>query len=381
MKISNIEVYLVRVPFRSPFRFGDTLLSDMEAVIVRLDDQEGRSGWGEVFPGNLPVLTAEWSSGVFHAHKDCIIPALGANISIDSGDHLAEQLQKIQGNQHAKGVLDMAFWDLHSKRLGKPLHEAIGGKRKEIELGLVFDRYDDINPFIDDLKQAVSEGYKRISLKIRPGWELSMLRIARAELPMVMMQCDVEGALCMEKHSEILYRFDDFFPSLLEQPLSTSEYVGHAMLQDGMRSRIGLDESITSLHQAQIALDLQSEQKSFTFCLKPGNVGGLTEAMQIHGACAASNVACYAGCECATSIGYRFAAALASLPQFTLPADYVRPEEILGVDFGVPLVSELKEDGDNKQRRVCQLWTEPGIGFEPDRELIEKHAVQRFSYS
>ena len=381
MKISKIEVYLARIPFRSPFRFADTLLPEMDTVIVRVDDLEGRSGWGEVFPGNQPILTSAWSSGVFHALKDCIIPFLGTNISIDSGDNLTEQLQKICGNQCAKGVLDMAFWDLHSKRLGKPLHEAIGGIRKEIELGLVFDRYEDINPFMDDLKQALSEGYKRITLKIRPGWELSMLRIVRAELPTVMLQCDLEGALSMEKHTEILYRFDDFYPSLLEQPLSTSECVGHAMLQEGMRTRIGLDESITTLHQAQIAADLQSDTKPFTFCLKPGNVGGLTEAMRIHGVCAASGIACYSGCECVTSIGYRFTAALASLSNFTLPADYFRTEEVLSVDPGVPLVTELAEDGGNKQRRVCQLWTEPGIGFEPDREWIEKQAVMRFSYA
>jgi len=376
MKISKIEVYLVRIPFRSPFRFADTLFSEMDAVIVRMDDQEGCSGWGEAFPGNQPLLTAAWSTGVFYALKDCILPLLGTNITINSGAHLAEQLQKIQGNRHAKGALDMAFWDLSSKRLGKPLHEAIGGKRTEIELGLVFDRYDDINPFMDDLKQAVSEGYKRISLKIRPGWDLSMLRIVRGELPMVMLQCDLEGALNMEQHTEILYRFDDFFPALLEQPLSPSEYVGHAMLQDGMRANIGLDESITTLHQAQISFDLHSAN---TFCLKPGKIGGLTDAMQVNDACSAADIACYSGFDCGTSIGYRFAAAMASLSKFTLPADYQHTEEILSADPGVPLASELKEDGHGKSRRVCQLWTEPGIGFEPDRELIEKHAIARFS--
>ena len=376
MKIAKIEVYLVRIPLQNPFRFADTLLSEMDTVIVRMDDQEGRSGWGEVFPGNLPILTAAWSSGVFYALKDCILPMLGTNVSIDSGNHLLEQLQKIQGNRHAKAVLDMAFWDLYSKQLGKPLHEAIGGKRQEIELGLVFDRYEDINPFMDDLKRAVAEGYKRISLKIRPGWDLSMLRIVRAELPMVMLQCDLEGALSMEQHSEMLYRFDDFFPALLEQPLSASEYVGHAMLQDGMRTHIGLDESITTLHQAHIAFDLQSGS---TFCLKPGKVGGLTEAIRINDACFASDIACYSGFDCGTSIAYRFTAALASLSRFTLPADYLRMEEILTVDPGVPLASELAEDDDAKSRRVCRLWAEPGIGFEPNRELIEKHAIQRFS--
>ena len=377
MHISKIEIYLVRIPFQRPFRFSDTLFGEMDTILVRMDDTEGRSGWGEVFPGNLPVMTAAWSTGVFYALKDCILPFLGENISVDSGAHLADQIQRIRGNRHAKGALDLAFWDLFSKRLGKPLHEAIGGVRKEIELGMVFDRYEDVNPFMDDLKKAVSDGYRRISLKIRPGWDLEILRIVRSELPTIMLQCDVEGALFMEQHSEILYRFDDFFPSLLEQPLSASEYVGHAMLQDGMRTNIGLDESITSLHQAQIAFDLHSAN---TFCLKSGKVGGLTEALKIHEACTATDTTCYSGCDCATSIGYRFAAALASLQNFTLPADYLRLDEILTFDPGTPLLSELQEDEDKRARRVCKLWTEPGIGFEPNRELIEKHAILRHEF-
>ncbi len=378
MNISQIEVYLVRIPFRQPFRFADSSLTELETVLVRMDDAEGRSGWGEVYPGNRPFLTAAWSSGVFYVIRDCLLPILGEKIAIDSGEHLQEQLESIRGNRHAKGALDLAYWDLYAKRIGKPLYEAIGGTRKEIELGLVFDRYEDINPFMDDLRRAVSEGYKRISLKIRPGWDLQVLRIVRGELPTVMLQCDVEGALSMERHSEILYRFDDFFPSLLEQPLPQSEYVGHAMLQDGMRTNIALDESITTLHQAQISFDLQSAS---TFCLKPGKVGGLTEAVRIHDACSAADIVCYSGCDCATSIGYRFAASLASLSRFTLPADYVRTDEILSADPGVPLLSEAVEDENKKLRRVCKLWSEPGIGFEPDREMIEKYTVMRFATS
>ncbi len=377
MKISKIDVYLTQIPFRKPFRFADTLLEEMETVFLRLEDGEGNCGWAEVFPGNKPVLTAAWSAGVFHALQECILPQLGKTLSIDSGPQLSEKLEKIRGNRHAKGLLDLAYWDLYSKRLGKPLHLAIGGTRKEIELGLCFDRYDDLPPFLEDLKRAIAEKYKRITLKIRPGWDLQILGIVRNEYPMQMIQCDVEGALLMERHSDLIYRFDDFFPSLLEQPLPASEYVGHAMLQDGMRVGIGLDESITTLHQAQIAIDLQS---AGTFCLKPGKVGGLTEAKTIHDACGASEITCYSGCDGATSVGYRYVAALAALERFTLPADYLRLDEILVADPGMPLHPVAKPDEKGNERMVLELWDEPGIGTEPDLGLIEKLSVAKCSW-
>lgn len=374
MKISRIELYLLKIPFRKPFCFFDTILDEMVTVLLRLTDSEGRSGWGEVFPGNTPVLTAAWSAGVFYTLRDCVLPMLGTDLSFDSSEILAERLQSIRGNRHVKGILDQAFWDLDAKRKGKPLHEAIGGTKKEIELGIVFDRYEELTPFLDDLNRAVSEGFSRVTLKIRPGWDLQILRYARNEQPSVTMQCDVEGALDLEQHGEILYRFDDFMISLLEQPLPASEYVGHAMLQDRMRTNIGLDESITTLHQAQIAFDLRSGN---TFCIKPGKVGGLTSAKTIHDACVSADVACYAGCDCATSIGYRFTAALGSLPQFVLPTDYLRLDEILTADPGIPLETTLSENEKGELRRVLKLWDEPGIGFEPDLEMIEKHTIKK----
>jgi L-alanine-DL-glutamate epimerase-like enolase superfamily enzyme len=181
------------------------------------------------------------------------------------------------------------------------------------------------------------------------------------------------------------------------------------MLQDSLRTTIGLDESVTTLHQAEIAVDLRS---AGAFCVKPGRVGGLGEAKAIHDAALASDIDCYAGSDILTSVGYRFVAALASLPGFRLPADYLRLDEYLTDDPGVPLRPVLKKEPPKKQpgkvhesvehhlddqgnmvaekvipytgpnilednqRLVLELWNEPGIGFEPNLELIERFAIQ-----
>jgi O-succinylbenzoate synthase len=288
------------------------------------------------------------------------------------------------------------------------LYKTLGGNtNKEIELGLSFDRFESPEEFLDDIKRAVSDGFKRITLKIRPGWDLQVLGTVRDNHPTQMIQCDVEGSLSLDRHSDTIYRFDDFMPAVLEQPLSANEYVGHAMLQDTMRTPIGLDESITTPHQAEIALDLRSGS---VFCLKPGKVGGLTDAKIIHDLAASGEIDCYVGADIMTSIGYRFVTALSTLPGVSRPTDYVRFEEHLLEDPGIPLKPVLKQESvksglrdhgykiypdeqentvrenvasygglnpAGNKRLVLELWKESGIGFEPNLEVIEQHAIQQ----
>lgn len=381
MKIDQIDVYLVRFPLSKPYFFSDRPLDYFDTLLMRMQG-EGLSGWGEVFPGNEPTLTAAWSSAVFACVQDCLLPRLRAHPRIESGDQLGTLFQDIKGNRHAKALFDLAWWDLFSKSKKQSLPKALGGiEGKDIEVGLTFDRYPSPERFLEDIRRAVDDRFKRITMKIRPGWDIQALAAVRNEHPVHMIQCDVEGALSLERHGETLYRFDDFMISLLEQPLSASEYVGHAMLQDELRTTIGLDESLTTENQAEIALDLRS---AGTFCLKPGKTGGLTPAKAIHDIARNGEIDCYVGADIMTSIGYRFVVALAALPGVGLPTDFVRFDEYLPEDPGTPLRPVLKPEpaGENagnepgKERLVLELWEEPGIGFEPDPDLIRRNALR-----
>ncbi|MCL2743156.1 MAG: hypothetical protein FWE67_04825 [Planctomycetaceae bacterium] len=373
MQIDQIDAYLVRFPLKKPYTMADNPLTHIDTVMLRMQ-KDGVSGWAEVFPGNEPTLTAAWSAAAFDCLEHSILPRLSLQQGIDSGEHLAETLKAIRGNRNSKAIVDMAWWDLSSRLKNEPLYKTLGGAKKDIEIGVSFDRYEKPEEFLADIKQAITEGFKRITLKIRPGWDLQVLGAVRSEFPLADIQCDVEGALRLDAHTDTLYRFDDFMPSLLEQPLSDSEFVGHAMLQESMRTPIALDESITSTHHADIALDLHS---CAAFCLKPGNAGGLTEAKAIYELAKRGECDCYIGTEIITSVGYRFVAALASLAG-TLPTDYVRIEDYLENDPGVPLKPILKPtpENENESRLVLELWNESGIGFEPDEELIKRNALK-----
>jgi O-succinylbenzoate synthase len=385
MRIDKIDAYVVRLPLKKELRLADMPHQYIDSVFVRMESGE-YSGWGEVMPGNEPVLTAAWSNSVFLCLKDSLIPRVGKAGNIDSGKDLEQAVQQIRGNRHAKGILDMAWWDLYARVQQKPLHTILGGTRQQIVLGLIFDRMDSPEEFFAELHRAENDGFRRVTLKIRPGWDINMLSAVRTEFPQMMIQCDVEGALSLNSHSDTIYRFDDFFPTVLEQPLSSKEYVGHAMLQDSLRTPIGLDESVTSYHEAEIVIDLRSAS---VICLNAGRIGGLTTAKAVHDLCLAGEIICYSGMTFLSSVGYRHVAALAALPNCQLPVDYIRAEEIFEVDPGQPLTTKVIDLSENEldyeiksypDARVAELWNEPGIGFDPDMSLIEKYAVEHVEW-
>ena len=386
MRIDKIDAYVVRLPLKKEMRLADIPIPYIDSVLVRLTSGD-LVGWGEVMPGNEPVLTAAWSNSVFLCLKDSLIPRVGREKDLPSSKRLEEVTSQIRGNRHAKGVLDMAWWDMYARKQQKPLHQVLGGVRRQLPLGLTFDRMESREDFFAELNRAEDEGFRRVTLKIRPGWDIHMLSAVRAEFPRMMIQCDVEGALSMTNHSDTIYRFDDFFPLMLEQPLSAREYVGHAMLQDTLRVPICLDESVTSYHEAEIVIDLHSAS---VICLNAGRIGGLTTAKAIHDLCVAGDVLCYSGMTCLSSIGYRHVAAVAALPNCVFPVDYMRTEEVLEADPGTPLPTsmvDLKEtelDCEIKgynDARVADLWDEPGIGFDPDMGIIEKYAINHYEWS
>lgn len=367
MKIESIEIFHIALPRREPLETRLGTLKTVETVLVRMAGG-GLSGWGEASPGNAPLASPEWAAGVFACAGDWLAPPLVGG-SFRSAAEMAERWQGLEGNRFARAALDTAWWDLQAKSEGKPLAEVLGGKQKAIELGVSLDQMATIDELLAAIGKAFDEGFSRVELKIRPGWDINMLNVVRHEFPVETIHGDVEGALRLDD-MEILCRMDDFSLAMVEQPLPADDLVGMAMVQETVKTPLSLDEAITTLEQADMALELKSGQY---VNVKPGRVGGLTPAVAIHDACHDQCVPCYVGAMPQSAIGVRHGMALASKPNFSYPADYIRPEELLAGDVAEPPRPVRQEDG---KLRV-ELWSEPGIGVEPDEARLEEYCLAR----
>jgi len=384
MRFDRLEGYLVRLPLKQTARVADAPVDYYETVVVRLES-EGCSGWSEVAPGNAPVLTSEWSGATYLTLRDQIVPRVAEMKGAAKAEMFDQAFAPLKGNRYAKASVELAWQDLNARQRGVPLWKALGGEKKPLKVGLSFDRSVQKEDFFNGMQRLVDENFGRATLKIRPGWDVQIVSFARVDYPSwLQLQVDVEGALDFDKHADTLYRMDDFFLNCVEQPLNPRDFVAHAMLKETLRTPICLDETIESLQDAQIALDVEACQ---VICMKPGRVGGLNEALKIAQFAQDKNVKCYAGCDLQSSLGYRSTLALASTANFPLPTDYLRFEETFEYDLVAPLpttvIQESEEEAKGKTPknfRYVELWDEPGIGVEPNLEEMAKYTLDKFEW-
>ncbi len=373
MQIDSLELFHLALPLRRPLPTPGAPREKLETVLVAMHSG-GATGWGEASPGNAPWKSGEWAAGAFALLRDWLTPAV-VGTCLDSGSDLGQRLAMFHGNQFAKAAVDMAWWDLFSRQQNQPLHERIGGHRQAVEVGPTFDRVepcDDFQAAIQAFHAAISAaseaGFPRIKLKFRPGWDVNMVDFVHKEFPGQTFHIDCEGGLGLQ-HLEMLYRLDDFSLAMIEQPLPADDLVGHAMLQDSVRTPICLDEGIVSPAQAEMALELHSCKY---VNLKPSRVGGLTAAVAIHDACHAQCTPCWVGAFPQSAIGGRFGFALAAKDNCTYPSDYFPSDQVLAEDLAEPLLPS-RDPADGRQR--VRLWSEPGIGIQPDRKLLDKYCL------
>jgi len=366
MRIDRIDLYRVAMPLLSPWRtaYGEDAV--IESVLVQMTSA-GQSGWGEASPLAAPTYSPEWAAGVFQVARDWLAPRLVGQ-DVTSGAQLQQLLALVKGNPFAKGGLDLAWWDLNARLKGQPLYRVLGGSNPTVTVGADFGVQDTIDELVDKVGRAVAAGFLRVKLKFRPGWDLPMIRAVRQAFPQTVLHIDCNSAYRLED-APLFRALDDFKLAMYEQPLAHDDLLDHAALQQRVQTPICLDESITSVEKARKALAIGACR---FVNIKPGRVGGLTNAAAIHDLCYRQGVPCWVGGMLESAVGVAHCIALATLPGFTYPADIFPTRSYYPEDLAEP---EIVLSGPS---RVLAL-EEPGIGTIPSPErlarLQQEHAV------
>ncbi len=291
MHIDRIDLFHVAMPLISPWRTAYGEDTSVHSVLCRMSSGS-LAGWGESAPLAAPCYSPEWGAGVFAVAKEWLAPAIVGQ-SLASGDQLQAKLAHFKGNVFAKAALDNAWWSLHARAVGKPLHlllaEAAGCQaRDEVPVGADFGVMDNIDELLAAIGPAVEQGFPRIKLKFRPGWDLPMLRAVRAAFPRQTFHIDCNSGYALAD-LPLFRQIDELDLAMIEQPLAHDDLLDHAALQAQIRTPVCLDESISGLRQAEQAIRLKSCQY---VNIKPGRVGGLTVALKIHNVCRAAGMPC-----------------------------------------------------------------------------------------
>jgi o-succinylbenzoate synthase len=266
----------------------------------------------------------------------------------------------IRKNNMAKSAIEGAIWDLYAKEKNIPLSMALGGELEKIDVGISIGIQKTVPELLAKIKAGLKDGYKRIKMKIQPGWDVDVIKEVRNRYPDIPIMADANSAYRL-KDIELLKQLDQFDLMMIEQPLSSDDIVDHATLQAEIKTPICLDESIHSVEDARKALELGSCK---IINIKIGRVGGLTEAMKIHELCKERNVPVWCGGMLESGVGRAHNIALTTLDNFTMPGDTAASANYWHKDIIQPEVTV--NDG------VITVPKAAGIGYEVDYTAVDE---------
>ncbi|MEI6433702.1 MAG: o-succinylbenzoate synthase [Bacteroidota bacterium] len=363
MRIERIELRHVKMILVSPFVTSMGTEYDEEHIIVRVD-AEGVTGWGESVAEGTPFYSYETVPTAWHILKDFLIPAVLGK-EIQSVDEAIAGYAKVRGHMMAKAGIEAAIWDAFAKSKGISLSQALGGARKKIDVGVSIGIQDSVVGLIKKVEGYLSEGYKRIKIKIAPGLDLQFVEALRKEFPGLALQVDANSAYTLDD-IRIFKKMDNYNLLLIEQPLGYEDIFDHSKLQRELKTPICLDESIHSLDDTRAAIELDSCR---IINIKPGRVGGFTESKLIHDYCASMKIPVWCGGMLESGIGRAGNVALASLSNFTLPGDISASKRYYKEDIVEPEFV-VNPDG------TMDVPVKPGIGVEVNMRALDNVTVR-----
>lgn len=315
MRIERIELRKILLPYVTIFETSGWRESGSHAIIVRME-AEGIVAWGEAPTGESPFYNEENQKTAWVILQDYLAPML-MQADLGSPWDVTPCFARVRGNRMAKAGLEFTTWDLFARRAGCSLAHLLGGTRDRVEVGVSVGIQKDIPTLLKVVGGYLDEGYTRIKLKIKPGWDIEPTRAVRERWPHLRLQVDANSIYRLEDAAH-LAELDPFNLLLVEQPLAHDDIFDHARLKPQFQSPLCLDESIVSPEHARWAIAMNACD---IINIKPSRIGGLGDAVKIHDMAQTAGLPVWHGGMLETGIGRAVNVALASLPNFTLPGD------------------------------------------------------------
>ena len=368
LRIARITLREIRLALREPFRISSGVTTDRRILLLELEDTDGVTTWSECVAGERPNFSAETIDTAWLALTGWIAPrVLGRGLGHPK--ELDDSLRpNIRGHPMAKAAVEMGSWALWAVRERTSLSRILGGTRGEIATGISLGIQDSPAALVAKAHASLDAGYRKIKIKIRPGADLDYIAAVREAVgPDAPLMADANSAYTLA-HADHLAQLDPYRLLMIEQPLAHDDLRRHAELQDRIATPICLDESITGVDRAEDMLALGSGR---IVNIKPGRVGGFTQAKAIHDLCQHNGVPVWCGGMLESGVGRAYNVALASLGNFTLPGD-VSPSARYWTEDIVTPAWTMDAHG-----MVRVPVDRPGIGVEVDVDRVDHLTVRR----
>jgi D-galactarolactone cycloisomerase len=222
--VRSVQAFCFRYPLSTPVVTSFGRMLNRPAVFVRVEDEDGAIGWGEVW-SNFPSNGAEHRARLVN---EVLAPA-AAGVAISEPSQIFEKLtidtavlalQSGEQGPFAQAIagIDLAVWDLYARRSGKALWKLLGGNRNRIKVYA-----SGINPIGSRqmAEAALERGHRALKLKVgfEPGIDRANLASLRDLISEGMLAADANQGWSIDQALEIVPSLSDFDLAWLEEPI------------------------------------------------------------------------------------------------------------------------------------------------------------------
>jgi len=367
MKINQIDLIIINLPFKKYLRASFGTLKSRETLIIKFYSKDGLVGHGESSLLSLPLSEPETISSGIELLENEICPLI-INQTFDSVLDLKHQvLDKFPNNPVTKIGIEGAFYHLLSQKNKVYLGKSFGVKKSTVQAGETINISDNPEYTLKEVRKFLDKGYKTFKVKIAPGNDLKVIKGIRERYKTLELGVDANGAYGLDQ-VEIFKKLDKFNLTMIEQPFRAEALHDHAKLQAQIETPICLDESIKSLKDTKNAFKLNSCK---IINIKPARIGSYYESIQIHDFCLRHNIDVFAGGRLESGVGKAFNLALAGLPGYNLPIDMSSSLEYFADDIINPFF--------DTSGGLIKIPDSVGLGFEIDERKIQKYTLHKIT--
>ena len=366
LHIARAEMFLLKLPLKFRFETSFGVQTSKTVPLIVLHGANGQVGLGEGVMEDAPMFREETVTGALYLLKELFLPAVLGQ-SFANPQAMMLKLSGFRGNPMAKAMLEAAAWDLWARTLGVPLAHLLGGVRTQVAVGVSLGIQESEAATVQAVETHLGQGYRRIKLKIKPGWDVQPVRAVRSAFPDIALTVDANSAYTLE-HTRTFQNLDAYGLDYIEQPLAYDDLLDHAALQRRVATPLCLDECIVSAETARKALGLDAGR---VINVKQGRVGGVAESLRLHDVAQAFSVPLWCGGMLESGVGRALNIHLSTLPGFTKPGDTASASRYWERD----VINEPLEMVGGYQ----QVPMGPGLGVTLNREFVTRVASEHWT--
>ncbi len=368
IQVERVILRRVKIGFHEPFRISSGTVSEKESIIVHLQAKECE-GFGEASPMSGSFYSVETPDSTWSALADRLLPRI-LNLGQLALQDLLDSFEDLDGEPFAKAGLEGAYWDACANLAGLPLFQLLGGRRRPLPSGVALGIYPTVGDLLERVGRFVRQGYRRVKIKIQPGWDIEPVGAVREKYGSVPLMVDANASYTLDE-AAVFEGLDLYNLMMIEQPLPAPAVLEHAELQRRIRTPICLDESAGSLDALE---DILRHGSGRIINIKVQRVGGLHIARMMHDRCRRAGVPCWLGTMPELGIASAQGLHLATLDNFTFPTDVEASQRWFQDEIIDPPV-RINPHG------WIHLPSGAGIGYNVDLEKLDRNCIEKREFS